>query len=256
MKHSEKKKDNSAKAEGTKELVKLTDSNFEESISKGYHFVKFFAPWCGHCKNMAETWKNLAGYSSEVQIAEVDCITEKKTCGTHEIKGFPTLLFFKDGKKVDSYQGDRKMESFKNYIDQTIGNVKKSEDSQRGSVLDIDAVNFDETFKKKGLLFVKFFAPWCGHCKNMAAAWSMLAKSYAPVDEVTIAEVDCTKVYEICKKFDVNGYPTIILFKDGEKVEDYAKPRKLENFIEFLTPHFKQMNDDLADKKSNKNDEL
>jgi len=82
---------------------------------------------------------------------------KKKTCGKYEIQGFPTLLFFKDSKKIDVYQGDRKIESFKSYIDMTTGFVKKSEDSQRGSVLAINTVNSKEIFNKPGLLFVKFF---------------------------------------------------------------------------------------------------
>lgn len=90
----------------------------------------------------------------------------------------------------------------------------------------------------------------------MAAAWAMLAKSYAPVDEITIAEVDCTQAYEVCKQFEVKGYPTIILFKNGKKHEEYAKGRNLESFIQFLNPHFKKVNEETEEKQKIKNDEL
>jgi thiol-disulfide isomerase/thioredoxin len=43
------------------EVVTLTDKNFEETLkSAKYVMVKFYAPWCGHCKNMAADYVKLA----------------------------------------------------------------------------------------------------------------------------------------------------------------------------------------------------
>lgn len=57
-----------------KGLVILTDDNFHSKVAKGQSFIKFFAPWCGHCKKIAPVWDELAERyqdDDDVMIAKV-----------------------------------------------------------------------------------------------------------------------------------------------------------------------------------------
>ena len=64
--------------------------------------------------------------------------------------------------------------------------------------------------------FIKFYAPWCGHCKKLAPVWSELADELKHNKQVSIGQVDCTQAQDLCKKLEVTGYPTLKSFHAGE----------------------------------------
>jgi len=76
-------------------LFELTPANWKEATEEKILFIRFQAPWCGHCKRMHRAWESLmkeyAGSGTKV-IADVDCAgAGRPLCETHEVRGFPTL---------------------------------------------------------------------------------------------------------------------------------------------------------------------
>ncbi len=82
-----------AASKASTNVVELTDANFDSETSKGGSwFVKFYAPWCGHCKNLAPTWEELAAdlaSDSDHHVAHIDCTENKETCNKFGVKGYP-----------------------------------------------------------------------------------------------------------------------------------------------------------------------
>ena len=70
--------------------------------------------------------------------------------------------------------------------------------------LELTTKNFEEMTAGK-TVFIKFFAPWCGHCKAMGPDWEKLMTEYQDHDVALVAEVDCTSDTgdELCEKFNV-----------------------------------------------------
>ncbi|KAM7227861.1 hypothetical protein CapIbe_020315 [Capra ibex] len=93
-----------------------------------------------------------------------------------------------------------------------------------------EQVAFDETKN----VFIKFYAPWCAHCKEMAPAWEELAEKYRDHEDIVIAELDATA--NELEAFPVHGFPTLKYFPagPGRKVIDYKGARDLETFSKFL----------------------
>lgn len=100
-------------------------------------------------------------------------------------------------------------------------------------VATLTAANFKESLADKEFSVVKFYAPWCGHCKNMAGDWIAAGTAFKDTENVLVGNVDCTQEQELCKEHGVRGYPTLKAYKKGEHYND-SVPRKVGQIIELI----------------------
>lgn len=78
-------------------------------------------------------------------------------------------------------------------------------------------------------VFVKAFAPWCGHCKAMKPAWDALMTDFQDSATLWVTECDCTAdCKSLCGDLGVNGYPTIKFGTVGS-LEDYKGGRDYDS---------------------------
>jgi thioredoxin domain-containing protein 5 len=101
----------------------------------------------------------------------------------------------------------------------------------------LTADNFEAETEGK-TAFVKFYAPWCGHCVALSPTWDSLAsKVHGNIDDTKIGKVDCTVEQELGAKFAVRGYPTLILIdKEGEQ-HPYRGARDEDSLMAFVKNH-------------------
>jgi len=93
--------------------------------------------------------------------------------------------------------------------------------------------NFEDVIKKsKKNVLVEFYAPWCGHCKQLAPIWDKLGEKYKDRDDLIVAKMDST-ANELAD-VKVQSFPTIKYFLADGKVIDYGGERTLEAFSKFI----------------------
>jgi protein disulfide-isomerase-like protein len=104
---------------GASATLMLTPDNFDTETAGKSVFIKFYAPWCGHCKKLAPAWDKLADeYAGDATklIAKVDCTAAgKPLCDAHGVKGFPALKYG-DPSNLEDYKGKRELKDLQEHV--------------------------------------------------------------------------------------------------------------------------------------------
>jgi len=174
-------------------------------------------------------------------LAAVDCTADEATGAKYEIKGYPTLKYFKDGKEIMKYQGARTTDALVDFMKKpenggdASAKPKAPEWKETPSeVHHLTDETFDAFVKDKEVL-VMFYAPWCGHCSSMKPAYMETAKKLKDDNfPGVLAAVEATKERTIAQREGTKGYPTLKYYSNGKFVESFEEMRTVENMVSFM----------------------
>ncbi|CAH1775049.1 unnamed protein product [Owenia fusiformis] len=231
---------------GADQLTHLTDNTFNEFINQHESvLVMFYAPWCGHCKAMkpayAEAAQELSTAGISGKLSTVDAQQERVLAGRFDIKGYPTIKYFKNGEMQFDYTKGRTTEDLVAFMKDPKAPPPPppAEPAWSDTPSEVNHLT-DATFNKfvtgTEHTLVMFYAPWCGHCKKAKPEYQLAADELKADASRKLAAVDCTdaKCKDTCKRYDVSGYPTFKYFYRGQGAVKYEAGRQKADFVKYL----------------------
>ena len=100
-----------------------------------------------------------------------------------------------------------------------------------GKYVDLTPENFEEV-TNAGVSLVDFWAPWCGPCRMIAPVIEQLAEEYE--GKAKIAKVDTDQEQQTAIEFGIRSIPTLIIFKDGQPVDQIVGAVPKQVFVQKL----------------------
>lgn len=211
--------------------------------------IMYYAPWCHWCTKLKPIYKDFAkeytkrntNNAASFKIAALDCESNKEIANGLDLEGFPTIILYSGGTKVE-YQGDRTKDAMVEFVESNHPSAKKNAIpptkeakpvnkpqaasdffAKDSGVLVLTDKNFDTKAKTlvgiKGPVIILYYAPWCYWCNQIKPVWNDLAaliKKDPTMASVTVAALDCTKYPVVCDFAGVDGYPSIKLYNKAE----------------------------------------
>jgi protein disulfide-isomerase len=183
--------------------VELTPETFKKLVTdtRDPWFIKFYAPWCHHCKDLAPNWQGMARKMQQrLNVGEVNCEAEKKLCKDLKIPGYPTVLFFREGQRIE-YEGLRGLGDLINY-------ASKAVEIGRG-IADVTASSFEEMEKKNEVIFLYFYDD------------ATTSEDFAALDRMALSLISHAKIVktndpELFKRFKISTWPRLLVSRDGK----------------------------------------
>ena len=137
-------------------------------------------------------------------------------------------------------------------VDASADGVAPRGGSAGGGAIEMEAVDLERylsTTSTRTVIGVKFYAPWCGHCKKVAPEWDAFANASASASSessssssesetrrrrVIALKTDGSKpeAKDVLKRFNIRGFPTILFFADGE-LSEFSGARTRDGFAAF-----------------------
>lgn len=214
------------------------------------HLLLFTPTKSDYFQSLKDMFMEIAkDYKGKVLFVMVDSDAEELKMIQHffgvtesEIPGVRITSLGEDMKKYKPSDPSLEESNVRLFVEQFLGGELKPdllseeipEDWDHGYVKILVGKNFDSVANTSNKsILVMFYAPWCGHCKQLVPLWDDIGEHFKDSNDVMIAKMDSTK--NELEDIKIKAFPTIRLFMKGSlKAKDYNGERTFEGLLKFI----------------------
>ena len=202
--------------------VQLTAESFQRMVTttQDSWFVKFYAPWCHHCQAMAPSWQAMGrDMKDKLNVGEVNCEMEKRLCKDVRVKGYPTLLYFQNGERIE-YEGLRGLGDLIKFANQAV--------SASDRVRDVNAAEFEALEKDEEVIFLYMY----DHATT--------TEDFQALERLTLSLIGHAKMVKtndpiLYQRYKVSTWPRLLVSRDGKPTYYTAlAPKDMRDFRRVL----------------------
>lgn len=214
------------------------------------HLLLFLSKGEEHFEKVTEAARSVAQpFRNKVLFVTIDATEEDHQrileffgMKKEEVPAARLIKLEEDMAKYKPETDDLSAENLKAFVESFLdGKLKQHllnqdlpEDWDKTPVKTLVASNFDTVvFDKTKDVLVEFYAPWCGHCKQLVPIYDKVGEHFEKSDNIVVAKMDATA--NELEHTKITSFPTLKLYaKDDNKVIEYNGPRTFEGLVKFL----------------------
>ncbi|KAI5463299.1 hypothetical protein BGZ63DRAFT_188740 [Mariannaea sp. PMI_226] len=182
--------------------IPLTPETFQKLVTSTQDpwFIKFYAPWCGHCRAMAPNWEQMAkAVAGKLNVGEVNCDEESSFCKEVSARAYPTIRFYRGTENVE-YRGLRGVGDLVQYAEQAL--------EVADGIPDVNAILLNEMEKQDDVIFIYFY-------DHATTSEDFKALDQLPLNLIGHAKIVKTNDPDIIKRFKIATFPRFLVSREG-----------------------------------------
>lgn len=199
--------------------MKITGINIIDNILKISHseesLTLLYSENCPYCRKFLPIWEeSKQKYNNQYKFNFVDCDKSDDVSNKYNFRGLPTIIKYQNDKEIDRTEGYQPYENFKLFLDKIYKINKETEKIK--------------TENKYKLLFL--YSESCGFCTKFIP----IVNEFQTMFKLPIERVSCLSNGDVCKKHNIKGVPSLILYDGDSIINNTAGFMNLENMISFI----------------------